>query len=172
MDMLKNMNPQSILDIGCGEGFLTQIVHGILPEVPIVGIDLSEDAIKAARQRCPDLKFQVGDIGKVPFETDSFDLVICSEVLEHVTEPDKALSEICRISKQHIFLSVPHEPWFWMLNLCALNHLSTLGNAPGHINHWGMKGFRNLASTQIEVKEIRSSLPWILVHGTNLNKKD
>jgi len=167
-DIVRKINPRSILDCGCGEGIMTQILHQVFPSVIIVGIDISEDMLASARVRCPNVEFQVADIKQLPFDTAFFDLVVCAEVLEHVDGATSALAEICRISAGHVLVTVPREPWFWTINLFGLNHLRTFGNVPGHINHWNMTSFRELVSEHMKILSIRSSFPWILAHGKSL----
>jgi ubiquinone/menaquinone biosynthesis C-methylase UbiE len=165
--IIRVLNPDSILDCGCGEGFLTQIFHRALPSARIVGTDLSESALISARERCPEIRFQVADVHQLPFETGSFDVVVCSQVLEHVEETAPAMEELCRVSARFVLVTVPYEPWFWTMNLLSLNHLRRFGNAPGHINHWNKSSFRKVVTPHMYIASIRSSLPWILAHGTS-----
>jgi SAM-dependent methyltransferase len=108
-----------ILDIGCGSGRHTCAGHGFKNAVTI-GADLSREALVEARDR---LRFhdQLGETGggiwgltmadvcALPFNNDFFDLVICSEVLEHIPEDESAASEIIRVLKtgHHLVVSVP-----------------------------------------------------------------
>lgn len=108
-----------ILDIGCGEGRHTCAAYR-LKGVTVVGADLNFDSLKGARQR---LQFhdQLGehgggtwgllqtDITRLPFRDGCFDLVICSEVLEHIPEDSLAMREIIRVVKpgHDLVVSVP-----------------------------------------------------------------
>jgi trans-aconitate methyltransferase len=69
----------NVLDIGCGEGFIT----GVLPGVNIVGIDPSQAALAYARKKHPDISFIRGGIFEVPelFGTKGFDLMVITGVL-------------------------------------------------------------------------------------------
>ncbi|MEW6359080.1 MAG: class I SAM-dependent methyltransferase [Planctomycetota bacterium] len=165
IEMLLARNPESILDMGCGEGFLTRSFRRALPLARIVGVDSDRAAIEIARQRNPDVEFHREDVLGLSFPDHAFDMVICSEVLEHVPDPHAALSELCRVSARHVMLSVPNEPLFRISNLLALNHLRDLGNAPGHIHHWGPISFRRLISSHLTVTEMRLSFPWTIAAG-------
>ena len=68
----------------------------------------------------------------MPFEDDSFDLVLCLEVLEHVPEPGAALAELARVCCGRIVLSVPDEPWFRLGSLARGKYLRGLGDHPEH----------------------------------------
>lgn len=77
----------------------------------------------------------------MPFENAAFDIVICSEVLEHLQYPGRALRELARVSGNMLLLTVPNEPWFCLGNLFALKNIQRFGNPIGHINHWTYRGF-------------------------------
>jgi glycosyltransferase involved in cell wall biosynthesis/SAM-dependent methyltransferase/flagellar biosynthesis GTPase FlhF len=91
----------SILDVGCGNGLITNQ----LPEsLKVVGLDRSEEALKYVQKETI-----VGDILNLPLEDQSFDLVICNDVLEHLTtkEREQALKELARVSRKYILITVP-----------------------------------------------------------------
>jgi ubiquinone/menaquinone biosynthesis C-methylase UbiE len=84
------------LDLGCGAGELT----GALAEagVTVAGVDVAEAALRRARARCPEVEFvRVEAGGPLPFEDASFELVWCSEVIEHIADTAAALSEVRRV---------------------------------------------------------------------------
>jgi ubiquinone/menaquinone biosynthesis C-methylase UbiE len=108
-----------ILDIGCGTGRHTSAACGFKNAVAI-GADLSHEALAEAKDR---LRFHdrleesgggiwgltMANVSGLPFKDDFFDLVICSEVLEHISEDRGAASEIIRVLKpgQNLVVSVP-----------------------------------------------------------------
>lgn len=108
-----------ILDIGCGCGRHTCAAYR-LKGVRVTGADLNLDDLKAARQRL-DLHDRLGehgggawnlttaDVTRLPFPDACFDLVICSEVLEHIPDHECAISEIVRVLKpgKPLVISVP-----------------------------------------------------------------
>lgn len=84
------------LDLGCGDGALTASLAGAVAEV--VGADVAEAAIRRARARHPGLEFAVVPIdGPLPFADGAFDLVWSSEVIEHVADTARWLSEVRRV---------------------------------------------------------------------------
>lgn len=83
------------LDLGCGDGSFT----GVMAQagVQVVGAEVAEAALARAQERSPELEFRLIPIeGPLPFEDNSFDLVWSSEVLEHVADTARWLSEVRR----------------------------------------------------------------------------
>ena len=75
-------NPK-ILDLGCGTGFTTKALSE-LGEAQ--GVDLSPAAIKIARASYPDIYYRAGDVFEISFPDESFDLIVCQEVIPHVID--------------------------------------------------------------------------------------
>lgn len=87
-----------VLDIGCGTGVLTrQLVHHVGDSGSATGFDLSESMLGVARSCCPDATFEQGNVTKLPFEDQSFDVVISSFMLMFVPAPEKAIREMRRV---------------------------------------------------------------------------
>ncbi|MBI5465534.1 class I SAM-dependent methyltransferase [Candidatus Gottesmanbacteria bacterium] len=91
-----NKNYHHILDIGCASGWLTARVAEILPKSVVSGVDVSRKMIRYAQERHPGIDFIYADAHHLPFANDYFDLIICTETLEHVVDPLRVLSEIRR----------------------------------------------------------------------------
>ncbi len=91
----------NLLDVGCASGVLTHEVSKSLPKSKVTGLDSYKSAVDFARQKYPNLKFVVGDAHKLPFKNKSFDLIICTETLEHVTDPRLSLLEMKRVLKKN-----------------------------------------------------------------------
>lgn len=97
----------SVLDVGCGKGFMLHDMAEIIPGITVKGIDISEYAIKNAIE---DMKphLQVADAKELPFENDSFDVVISINTVHNLerSECAQALREIERISRKNSFITV------------------------------------------------------------------
>jgi len=93
---------KTILDAGCGNGLITNVLH---QQYQVSALDVS--AVALENVHCPKV---VASVTEIPFPADSFDLVNCSEVLEHLTDDEliKALAELKRVAKQYILIGVPH----------------------------------------------------------------
>ena len=86
-----------VLDVGCSSAILTAEVAKNLKKSKITGIDSYKKAIEFAKSKYPHLELLVADAHKLPFKDNTFDLVICTETLEHVTDPKKCLLEMKRV---------------------------------------------------------------------------
>lgn len=159
--IMQKLNYQSLLDAGCGDGESLSRLANLLPD-KTVGIDNDEKQIDRARIRFPKIKLEMQDIYHLPYENNSFDLVLCSEVLEHLDNPSKVLTELIRVSSKYLIFSVPHEPFFMLGNLIRGKNISSFGNDPQHINHWNKRTFSQLLSVKVNVRLVASSFPWLI----------
>jgi SAM-dependent methyltransferase len=155
-------SPGRILEVGVGEGEVTQRIAARWPDATIVGLDLPDPELAA---HWAGLGFAplFGDIGRLPFEDDRFDLVLAIEVLEHVPFPELALAELDRVARRDVVVSVPREPVWRAANLARGKYPRALGNTPGHINHWGRRGFADLVGRRFHVRSVQTPFPWTVV---------
>lgn len=98
---VEDWSDKSVIDVGCGGGFMSEALAQRAAEV--VGIDQSESAIEAARAHALSsalaVRYQVSQAEQLDFESESFDVVVCVDVLEHVDDLDRAIGEMGRILK-------------------------------------------------------------------------
>jgi len=157
--------PESVLDVGCGEGVLTHQWATQLGEKRIVGIDLDDEKLKAewaTRQR-PNLEYRTMLAENMPFADGEFDTACAIEVLEHVPDPEHTVAEMARVARRHLLVSVPREPLWRMLNMARGAYIADLGNTPGHVNHWSKRSFVRMLAQHGEVVEKRSPFPWTML---------
>lgn len=158
--------PQSVLEVGCGEGFLLKYLAERRPGWRLAGCDISASAVGYARQQCPQsVSLRVGDIYRLPIPPASFDLVICSEVLEHLDNAQAALAELKRVSRGHVLVTVPHEPFFRILARLAV--WLRLGPDPGHRQFWTALSFRRLMRQHFQHVTFAYASQWQLALGYN-----
>lgn len=166
ISLTKSLRVESILDAGCGEGFTMNKLRENKIGKRIEGIEYSKDAIQLGKKLFPDLIIKQGSAYDLPYGNNSFDLITCTEVLEHLEDPAKALKEILRVSKKNLIISVPNEPLFMLSNFLRGKNLLRLGNDEGHINHWSPLSLKEyLIQNKIKVKTIKLPFPWVLVLG-------
>jgi SAM-dependent methyltransferase len=155
--------PQLILDVGCGEGLIPRQLRAIWPTSKIIGLDIDIALLKVAQELVSDVSYIVGSGYNLPFSSTDSDLVICTEVLEHVDDPHLMLVELARVGQGYFLLSVPNEPWWRLANMARGSYWSGLGNTPGHINHWHSNQFVRLLSNYMTVLEVKRPFPWTMV---------
>jgi 2-polyprenyl-3-methyl-5-hydroxy-6-metoxy-1,4-benzoquinol methylase len=162
-ELIATTGAETILDVGCGEGVLTE--RWAARHEQVTGVDLDHPALRSewARRRRPNLEFRAGDAVSLPFDAATFDLVCAVEVLEHLEDPAAALAEMSRVTRRWLLVSTPHEPLWRILNLVRGAHWRSLGNTPGHLNHWSRRGLQSLASRYGRVDAVRAPLPWTVV---------
>lgn len=166
---VKPLAAGSILDAGCGEAITLARMKKQNIGTTHAGIDMSDDALQIARSIHPDITVKKGDIYNLQFQDNMFDMVLCLEVLEHLDDPQRALKELVRVSRKHIALSVPYEPYFQLANFLRGKYLKTLGNHPEHIQHWSAKTFQQFVSRQhVSITECYVSFPWIILLAEKL----
>ncbi|MGD2249015.1 MAG: class I SAM-dependent methyltransferase [Candidatus Methanofastidiosia archaeon] len=106
-----------ILDAGCGTGERTIELAETFPESKVVGLDLSQPLLEKAQKKAAHINnctFQRGDVQAMPFEDDSFDVVININMLHVVEDPVAMLNEIERVLKPHGLLGLGDLKRSWM----------------------------------------------------------
>lgn len=91
--------PKKVLDVGCASGWFVSKIADEFPSAQCYGIDIYGRAIEYGKKMYPKIQFFVADAHKLPFKNRAFDVVICTEVLEHVANPKDVVLEIRRVLK-------------------------------------------------------------------------
>lgn len=165
-ELFTQADPQSLLDVGCGEGVLThQWAQRLGDQRRVVGIDLDDPALHAewAKRTAPNLEYRVMKAENLPFADAEFDAATAIEVLEHVPDAEHTVAEMARVAKRWLLVSVPREPLWRGLNMARGAYWKDLGNTPGHVNHWSKRSFVALLSRHGEVVQARSPFPWTML---------
>ena len=164
------LSPHTFLDAGCGEGFVARRVIDAVPGVTLTGCDVSQTALELAADANPEGRFVAGSVIDLPFADRSFDVVGCFEVLEHLPGelPRRALSELARVARQAVVLSVPHEPLFCLANAARGKNLDVhpRGSDPDHKQFWSRAAFGALVGEQMVVRTLGGSFPWTICVAT------
>lgn len=154
-----------VLEVGVGEGHVSDQVVRRYPDAEVLGVDLPHPSMSERWQR-RGVRGVFADALQLPFADDTFDLVLAIEVLEHVPDPEAMLAELARVGSSSVVLSVPFEPLWRMGNMIRGRYLRDLGNTPDHIQHWSRWSFTRLVSRHLQVEAVRQPLPWTLVVAT------
>lgn len=139
---VQKADPDQVLDAGCGEGFSLYKLARRDPSLSLTGIDINSDAIAYARAHFDEVAtFRQGTILDLPYDDNTQDLVLCSEVLEHLSTPEEAVEELKRVARSHVLITVPLEPYFQLLN--DLGKWLGLCKDPGHVQFWNHEAFQD-----------------------------
>lgn len=161
-DLYLQTGARSVLEVGCGEGLLAdQLIKINRPD----RFEACDVALRPAPNLDPQIVLREASIYALPYPAASFDLVVCCEVLEHLTDPAAGLAELARVSARHVLLSTPWEPVWRLLNLARGHYLGALGNTPGHLQHFSRRNLTRLAATHLEHLQLRRPLPWTVILG-------
>ena len=94
---IKNLK---ILDAGCGEGHFLFKISKIFNEAKLYGSDITPIALESAEKRVEKVKFTLENLNNLNYEDDFFDIIICTEVIEHILDYEKVLGELKRVLKK------------------------------------------------------------------------
>lgn len=159
---IKNLGINSLLDIGCGTGYITQKLKDYVPTC--IGCDIDTNRVILAKKyiNC-DISLVVADAVNLPFKNSYFDVVTAIEILEHISNIEVFLEELKRVSNDYILITVPNEPLFRLANLSRGKNLKHFGNPEGHIHHFNKNTFGSLLSEYYsEVKINVNSVFWLM----------
>jgi ubiquinone/menaquinone biosynthesis C-methylase UbiE len=163
LEQVKKLKPDSILDVGAGEGFTLEMFRKNKIGKKIEGIEYMDDAFILAKQLHPKVSIKKGNIYELPYKKDSFDIVVCTEVLEHLDDPGKALQELKRVTKKYLIVSVPNEPLFTIQRFLRGKNMLKLGDHPEHLQHWKSESFKKFVEKQMQVIDYKTPLPWTMI---------
>lgn len=154
----------TLLEVGCGAGYSTQRLARVLPDgCGFLACDVGPTLVSAARARNQDVHISRQSVYSLALPDKSVDVVVMLEVMEHLDRPDRALTELQRVTRSNLILSTPREPIWRMLNFMRGKYMADFGNTPGHIQHWSSGGLRRYVESRFDVRDVRRPLPWTVL---------
>ena len=160
--LARSTDGRTILDVGCGEGFVVRHLHGERPELQPSGVDIDPAVLKVAAYQNPGCLFAVAQATRLPAATAGFDLVLCNEVLEHLDAPEAALREIGRVARRYFIFSVPREPHYRLANMLVGANWSRWGDDEDHRQRWTRGQFVAMLAAHFDVLAVRTPFPWTM----------
>lgn len=122
-----DINNKTVADFGCGMGTMLSILKEKYSNIKIFGFDITHSAVNLAKKEIPEETFNLFDLYKEP--ENKYDILICTEVLEHILYPNIALKNLIKQmhEKSVLFLTVPDgRKDHWL----------------GHINFWSQESWK------------------------------
>lgn len=111
-DLVVRMLPKepidAFLDVGCGDGALSRELHAHYDAPRAFGCDLSLKRVLRAGADKLAVRFTGASTYELPFATDAVPLVVCTDLLEHLDEPEAAFKELARVSSKWVLVTVPY----------------------------------------------------------------
>ena len=176
-DNIWRHKPARILDVGCGRGFYLKLLSKAAFVKEVVGIDINPSRVREVRDYFPSqtkLTLSCGSANQLPLKAESFDCVICSEVLEHLKDDAGAVNEIKKVLRPQglLVVSVPNMdfPFLWdPLNWILMRFFET--HLPSHI-HWlggiwadherlyAAEELKHLIEKRFEILDLNKVLSW------------
>ena len=130
MRALAQLRFRSCVDVGAAEGYKAELVRRLFG-ARVEVTDLSEEACKRARE-IYGLTARAADVHELPFDDGEFDVALCSETLEHVTDFGSAIDELLRVAAKAVVVTVPHE------SQEQVEHNRSSGEPHAHINSFSL----------------------------------
>lgn len=161
----------TVLDAGCGEGHLLKLLHSKRPDNSYFGVDITEEALAKARLRCPFADIKKEDISKLSIASNSIDVVMCTEVIEHIFNYQDVLNEFTRVLRPGgiLLITFPNEI-NWRISRFLLRRNPII--VPDHVNSFNPKTMKNaLYLNYVTKKNLPFPFPFYLSLGTLMKFK-
>jgi 2-polyprenyl-6-hydroxyphenyl methylase/3-demethylubiquinone-9 3-methyltransferase len=131
-----------VIDIGCGGGILTESLARARPEFDIIGFDISPKSIKIAKKHAKEnkvvnVRYKVGSAYHLPISDESVDIIVMSDILEHLNDLSTVFKEINRVLKKggvFVYDTVNRTLFSWLVVIRFSEKLTNL--VPNHIHDW------------------------------------
>lgn len=155
LNALNRFSFNSFADIGGAEGYTANLVRTLF-NAQVTVTDLSENACQMAKEIF-DINAIAADIHKLPFKDSEFEIVLCSETIEHVTDYKLAITELLRIALNVLIITVPHET----KKSVARNIANKVPH--GHIHYFDIKTLDYLKSLGYCVRYEKTLSPLLII---------
>lgn len=121
----RKISPENILDMGCASGWFLSKIAKVFKDSDCYGIDVYKEAVDFGKKKYKKITFRKEDIHNVSYKSNSFDVIICTEVLEHVVDPLQVLKEIKRLLRRNGVAVIEMDTgnflfraiWYWWTHL-------------------------------------------------------
>lgn len=145
----KYLYGSSVLDVGCGYGDFLKLIN---PNHQIGGTEVNKERVDYCNQVLGQNTIRLGNLDeRLDFEDNSFDTVVCSEVLEHLEDPEKALKELVRVTRKRVIITVPFDNKIQYV-LCV--HCAKYTPVSGHLHTFNKENMRGIIPDNARIVKI------------------
>lgn len=127
-------NYNTILDAGCGKGYLLNLLAEKFPSGSLYGLDFVD-----ANPGTKKYRFVNGEVSGLPFGDKSMDIVICAHTIEHIIDPEKAITELKRVARKKLIFVTPKQKYFYYTLDEHVNFFPEIETLLNLINEPGIK---------------------------------
>ncbi|WP_396157169.1 class I SAM-dependent methyltransferase [Flavobacterium sp.] len=157
----------SLLEVGCGAAESSLRIHSKLSSLKRnIAFEASEyDNRYVQKINSLNYPFKVTqeNVYSLQRNDNEYNLIFLLEVLEHLEFPEKAISELFRVSSKYVLISVPNEPIWRIANMARFQYVKDFGNTPGHINHFNQKKLTKIVKPYGKVIKVFKPFPWLIM---------
>ena len=177
--IVQGNSASTILDVGCGTGYLTGKIKDCFPQAQVTGLDLSSGMIAKAQEGHADIQWVTGDAKRLPFKEKNFDLIVSNAAYQWVADLSQAFMEAKRVlSNEGIFAATLFgyytcDELFEALQVTGaskeeLNRLVKVEDVKRCLTQAGFSNAQvESKMTQIQFKDLRDLLAWLKAIGAN-----
>lgn len=143
IELIPKKEGAKILDAGCGEGHLLEMISKKVNQKNVnqknlYGADITKIALEKAKERVTHANFSLQDLSNLDYKDEFFEVVICTEVIEHIPEYKKVINELKRVLKKggYLIMTFPNEI-LWTISRFLLGRKPI--RVPDHVNSFSSK---------------------------------
>lgn len=137
---LKNIPFTSLIDVWCGDGYLLSLIKKHFPHKKYAWIDISDEIISENKKRYPWINFFAWDLWKNDFHiVSSYDVVVCSEVIEHIYDWKQVIKNLSHLINSKWYLVLTTQSWKRYksdINIWHLKHFTLYELEQESIKQW------------------------------------
>src|SRR4051812_24000835 len=156
----EELTGRRLLDAGCGTGLFSQVA--VERGAEVTSLDIGERLLEQVANKC-DTERVVGSVETLPFEDESFDYVVCTEVIEHTVHPDRAVSELARVLRYggKVVVTTPNRVWHPAIRLATKLRLRPYEGIENWVGFAELR--RMLAARGLALRDYRgfNALPFV-----------